>query len=234
MAIGGAGYIIGTIENRERAAFQIPDVPAGFEQSVPSVQPVSAEEPEAESSLTMPLRDAMASMPAMVSPALLPAGRMPAAGPASASKAAAAQWVTSRSQFQALMAGPVRFMVDRTWLGKPAGFAGFLKDPKRTAAYVSHPLIRGALDNPAVMKALLGNPAVVQGFLSSPAMQDPGTIRLLAQSPLFDTLIKSAGVQAVLSDPIFVQNTLFGPATTGWMLKHPEAMGAFAKLKPQS
>ena len=232
-AVMGAGYIVGTIENRERAAFQIPDAPAGFEQPAARTEP-EGEPAQEESGLTMPLRDSVASVPALAAPAaFLPSGRMPAAAPGAGSKAAAAQWVTSRSQFQSLMAAPVRFMVDKTLLGKPSGFAAFLKDPKRTAAYAAHPLIKGALDNPMVMKVLLNNPAVVQGFLSSPAMQDPGTIRLLAQSRLFDTLVQSPGVRAVLSDPVFMQKTLFGAQTMAWMAKHPEALGALTKLKSQ-
>lgn len=216
----GAGYVSGRYQNTKGARVQ-----AEYEASVsppPARQRLIAGK--------MPLRDAMpAASPQRQEEALSRPAARPSAPAAILPPLAGAPTITADSM-KSLVADPLSFMAQKTWLGKPAGFQKFAADPQRVNRYVSNPIVKNVLDSPILMKKLLSNEAVVRAFLSSPAMRDPAALKALSSSPLIKRLAESKGVQAVLADPVLIQRVLMSPQTMTWMTSDPQAARLFSKI----
>ncbi|MBI3553750.1 MAG: hypothetical protein HY077_14735 [Elusimicrobia bacterium] len=194
------------------------DAPQAEERAVTgfNVDAVSSE----RSSVPGPLRDAVA------------AARPVPAAVAARSAVSGAERVEGRSLFVELMSKPVDFIVKKTLLAKSESFEKFVRDPARVDRYLSHPLIRGVLDNPRLLRGLLSSQAVISGFVRSPAMQDSRAISALANSLLLKRISQDRGVQNVLKEPGFVSGLVLNPEAFGWLSKHPDALTAFSKMSP--
>jgi hypothetical protein len=131
-----------------------------------------------------------------------------------------------------LISAPVSYIARKTLLRSPDTLKKFLADGTRTRRYLSHPLIKGVLDDPKVLKWVVVNRAVMQGFLASPAMQDKTAVAMLAKSDLLKAISKARGAQAVFQDPGFAQMLLVDPQAQGWLMKNPAAIDALKDLMP--
>lgn len=164
-----------------------------------------------------------------------PPGGMPAA-PQKAKPASSSAMIPKDAprikagDIKELMAGPENFIVSRTWLGKPAGFARFMSDPARAKGYVSNPFVRAVLDQPKVVKALMGNARLRSAFLNSPAMNDPKVLDALSSSFLMKELAGTKGVAAVISDPAEVRKLFTAPDMASWLMRNPNGAAVLAGL----
>jgi hypothetical protein len=195
-------------EDRTSSGFNL-DSAAGDRAAVPARAPVS--------SLTPP-----------------PSAKTPAAAPAASPRESLEAWVLRQGLYAALMAAPVDFIVKKTLLATGDGFARFCKDPSRVDRYLRHPIIRGVIDSPALLRAVLSTPAVAEGVLRSPAMQDPRAVAAFADSALMKRIANDPGIQRVLSEPGVVNGLVANPQTLGFLMSHPTAMSAFARISPMA
>lgn len=202
----GAGYVSARYQNlnaeRAQADYEA-SVAAPLSRHRRSVEP----RPMREEGRDMPMRDAMAmpSVAPMQAPA--PVVLMNRAPGQTAALPAGSPTITAGSMKE-LLAAPLTYMVEKTWLGKPAGFQKFVSDPRRVKRYVDNPIVKSVIDSPTMTRMFVSNAVLVSAFLSSPAMRDQAVMKALSSSPLLRELAQHKGVQAALTDPAILQKIL--------------------------
>ncbi len=190
----------------------------------PAAELAPAAVPAAPSDSLAMLRDAVASDGGMRGARMLP-------GPAGLARfQSSTEKVKGNALFQELVTRPAGFMLRRTHLGDPAKLKGFLRDPARIKKYLTHPVIRGVLENPALVKLLVKTPGVAAAFLSSPAMRDPATVTALSESVFLDRVLTSPGVTGAMSDPEVAAAVTGSPELTAYLASNPSGMTVLRKL----
>lgn len=222
IVVGAGGFILGYLSDRPKSAGELVSS-SGFDLKTADT-PLSAAPPAGRSSVSAPSPSPMPAREAGPKPAVARPIKE------ASRQTAATSWVQKNRMFQALLAGPVEFMVKRTHLGSPERLEDFLKDSRRVERYLAHPLTSAVLGNPVLLRSVLSQPAVVQGFLSSPAMQSPHAVSALASSPLLKELTRRRAVQEVFEDPAFVQQILMNPQTVSWLSRNPRALEALGQF----
>lgn len=214
---GAVGYFAGRSERSKDVA--PPD-------AAESVDTDRLDVPRTEISIARPGSGALPEAPA--------APAAPAPRPAGSSLTAGEGWAKSSGAFGAILDTPAKFMLKKSYLGKPASFQKFASDPKKVDAWLKRPLVRAVTGSPALTRLLVLRPGVMRSFLDSPAMKDPRAIAALGRSPLLKELAQRPGVKAALSDQALVKRALMGPEVMGWLAKHPEGMTAFQQMSAAS
>lgn len=133
------------------------------------------------------------------------------------------------SRFSAMMESPLKFLMAKTHLGSARALQFFVRDPKRVAGYLAHPLVKETLDSSVAVSLLLRAP-IARAFVATPAMNDRAAVSALAKSGLVKEIAHSPGVREALKDQRVVSTVLADPEILGWAGRNPDVIPALQQF----